>query len=81
MELTSGPSRCFGDPFVPFHAYSGILPTAAAQLPTWTWQAALKRMTAFFHMGPLLSKSYVPDFDYRHALTPTYNLTDDKNMA
>ncbi|KAF5644977.1 uncharacterized protein FTJAE_2601 [Fusarium tjaetaba] len=69
------------DPFVPFHAYSGILPTAAAQLPAWTWQTALKRMTAFFHMGPLLSTSDVPDFDSQRALTPTYNLTDDEKMV
>lgn len=68
------------DPFVPFHAYSSILPTAPAQLPAWTWQVALKRMTAFFHMGPLLSTRDVPEFNDQHALAPTYSLTDDAQM-
>ena len=68
------------DPFVPFHAYTGVLPTCATQLPAWTWQTALKRMTAFFHMGPLLTTTDVPGFSSQHRLTQDYNLTDGSQI-
>lgn len=42
------------DPFSKVHLYSGILPIASLQLPQWSLQEAMQRMTAFFHMGPLL---------------------------
>jgi hypothetical protein len=61
------------DPFVPVHAYSGVLPTQATQLPAWTWQAALKRMTAFFHAGPLLTTTDVPPFEPARELQPNYD--------
>jgi hypothetical protein len=43
------------DPFLPIHAFSGILPTQSLTLPAWTVERALKNMTAFWHVGPLLS--------------------------
>ncbi|MCJ1399330.1 hypothetical protein MMC11_002532 [Xylographa trunciseda] len=48
------------DPFLPVHAYTGILPTAALRLPTWTWESALKKMVTFFHVGPLIVVKDVP---------------------
>ncbi|KAK1777164.1 hypothetical protein QBC45DRAFT_198973 [Copromyces sp. CBS 386.78] len=42
------------DPYTPLHVYSPVLPSAALQLPAWTVQTALKRMEAFFRLGPVL---------------------------
>jgi len=63
------------DPFSPVHLYSGILPVKALRLPSWSLQAAMRRMTAFFRMGPLLvtdgaALRYVAD----KRLTADYNL-------
>ena len=43
------------DPFLPVHAFSGILPTQTLTLPPWTVERALKAMTAFWRAGPLLT--------------------------
>ncbi|KAK2007340.1 hypothetical protein LZ32DRAFT_593960 [Colletotrichum eremochloae] len=51
------------DPFLPVHAYTGILPVGELRLPAWTWQVALDRLSAFFHTGPVLVAKDVPDFD------------------
>ncbi|GAO17330.1 uncharacterized protein UV8b_05560 [Ustilaginoidea virens] len=48
------------DPFSPIHAYSGILPVRELSLPPWTWQGALSKMKAFFHLGPLVLTKDVP---------------------
>jgi hypothetical protein len=48
------------DPFTPIHAYTPILPIKSLQLPSWTIQAACQKMTAFFHLGPMLLTSDVP---------------------
>ncbi|KAK3313355.1 hypothetical protein B0H66DRAFT_629115 [Apodospora peruviana] len=48
------------DPFLPVHGYTGILPTGALKLPTWTWESALKRMVTFFHVGPVVVVGDVP---------------------
>lgn len=48
------------DPYTPLHAYSPMLPITSLKLPPWTVQAAFKRMTAFFRMGPNLLSSDVP---------------------
>lgn len=64
------------DPFVPVHAYTGVLPARPAQLPPWTWQRALRRMTAFFHAGPLLATADVPAFQPGYRLRQDYNLAD-----
>ncbi|KAG6362796.1 hypothetical protein INS49_007890 [Diaporthe citri] len=50
------------DPFSPVHAYSAILPVKELVLPNWTWQSALDKISAFFHIGPVLVTSDVPDF-------------------
>ncbi|KAF8535597.1 hypothetical protein BDD12DRAFT_854690 [Trichophaea hybrida] len=57
------------DPFTPVHAYSSFLPPSALQLPSWTWQEAMKRMMAFFHMGPLTLIDDVPDYNPARKLT------------
>ena len=48
------------DPFLPVHAYSAILPNVALKLPDWTVQDALKKITAFWHIGPLIVPTDVP---------------------
>jgi hypothetical protein len=48
------------DPFLPIHAYSGILPNTALTLPSWTVEAAMAKMTAFWHSGPLVVTRDVP---------------------
>lgn len=49
------------DPFTPVHIFSGAsLPTASLTLPHWTTEAALAKMTAFFHVGPVLLTVDVP---------------------
>lgn len=75
--------RTFGaiiDPFTPVHAYSGILPTQPLTLPPWTWQDALSRMTAFFHMGPLVVTQDVPEYDPNYKLKSDYKLKDAKTV-
>ncbi|KAL0631747.1 hypothetical protein Q9L58_009376 [Maublancomyces gigas] len=55
--------RVFGailDPFTAVHAYSSFLPTVVLQLPPFTWQSAMSKMSAFFHLGPLLVPTAVP---------------------
>ncbi|CZR52728.1 uncharacterized protein PAC_02605 [Phialocephala subalpina] len=48
------------DPYTPLHLYSGILPIKSLQLPGWSLEAAMKNMTAFFTLGPLLITKDVP---------------------
>jgi hypothetical protein len=63
------------DPFVPTTAYSSILPIDNLQLPSWTWEKALKKMTAFFHMGPIIVTEDVQQYyDPKKALSPNYKL-------
>ncbi|KAL5324745.1 hypothetical protein ACEPPN_009293 [Leptodophora sp. 'Broadleaf-Isolate-01'] len=42
------------DPFTSLHFYTAILPIQTLTLPPWTIGSAMKKMTAFFHMGPLV---------------------------
>ncbi|KAI5921817.1 hypothetical protein F4810DRAFT_721983 [Camillea tinctor] len=42
------------DPFTPVNAYSSALPVGTLSLALWTWESSLLKMTAFFHMGPLM---------------------------
>ena len=58
------------DPFTSIHTFSGTLPIASVTLPLWSTEAALKRMTTFFHMGPILLTSDVPPFNKDFLLTP-----------
>ncbi|GIK00102.1 hypothetical protein Aspvir_004117 [Aspergillus viridinutans] len=55
------------DPFTAIHAYSGILPIASLQLPPWSVQLALQRMTTFFSLGPLVITSPSLHDSYRTA--------------
>ncbi|MCJ1240459.1 hypothetical protein MMC14_008462 [Varicellaria rhodocarpa] len=67
-ELT--PFGALIDPFLAVHAYSSILPTAALQLPTWTWESALKKMVTFFHAGPLVVTQDVPPLASKPSAQP-----------
>ncbi|KAG8355742.1 hypothetical protein FVEN_g6432 [Fusarium venenatum] len=65
------------DPFSPIHAYSGILPVRELILPPWTWQAALSKMAAFFHAGPIVLTKDVPsEFKEERELS-----SDDPNIS
>ncbi|TGJ64883.1 hypothetical protein EYR41_008891 [Orbilia oligospora] len=50
------------DPFLPVTAYTSLLPVQSLKLPTWTWESALKKMTGFFHAGPIILDTDIPDF-------------------
>ncbi|KAF3157407.1 hypothetical protein TWF751_002232 [Orbilia oligospora] len=69
------------DPFVPIHAYSSILPIQALTLPPWTWQEAMKNMTGFFHMGPLLVTSDVPVYNPQYKLAADYSWSTAQQSA
>lgn len=63
------------DPFTATHGYTGVLPIQSLLLPSWTWQEAMKRMTGFFHIGPLIVTEDVPQY------SPEFKLTQDYNLA
>lgn len=46
------------DPQAPIHAYTGILPEYAAELPARFIEPALHQMTVYFKLGPLLTLRY-----------------------
>lgn len=55
--------RVFGvlmDPFSSVQVSTGILPTAAIQLSPWVVEAAMRTITAFFRLGPLLVTADLP---------------------
>jgi len=65
-------------PFTPVHASTSTLPVRALQLPPWTWQQAMDKMTAFFHLGPYIIPGDVPPFRWDYKLSPgTYDPSDD----
>ncbi|KPM41414.1 hypothetical protein AK830_g5113 [Neonectria ditissima] len=68
------------DPFTPLHAFTGLLPVAKLQLPAWTWQTALGRMTAFFHAGPLIMTADVPNYNGKYGLGKKYDLAKDQEV-
>ncbi|KAJ9607111.1 hypothetical protein H2200_008183 [Cladophialophora chaetospira] len=58
------------DPYTPIHLYSGILPINSLQLPGWSLQIAMRNMTAFFTVGPILVTTDVPKvYDPNQKLT------------
>ncbi|MCJ1309780.1 hypothetical protein MMC25_003441 [Agyrium rufum] len=62
------------DPFLPIHAYSTILPNQSLQLPSWTVEDALKKITAFWHIGPLIVPFNLPQsYDLTRALDTQAN--------
>lgn len=60
------------DPFLPVHAFSSILPIKQLRLPNWSVEAALKRLTAFWHVGPI-----VTTHDVEKAFSPERRLGGD----
>lgn len=62
------------DPFTPLHGYSSFLPTQPLQLPPWTWHTALCKMTAFFHMGPIMVTEGIPPYNKDYKLESNYDL-------
>ncbi|THC90265.1 hypothetical protein EYZ11_010273 [Aspergillus tanneri] len=66
------------DPFLPITAFSSILPMNKLQLPSWTWQQAMNRMTAFFHLGPTIVTEDVQKYNIpgNKTLDSDYNLRD-----
>lgn len=60
------------DPFLPVHAYSAILPNKSLTLPPYTVERALKRISAFFQTGPLLSSLDVQSYNEAMRLTGSY---------
>ncbi|KAI1163758.1 hypothetical protein F5B18DRAFT_618033 [Nemania serpens] len=70
------------DPFSPVHAYSGILPVKEFILAPWTWQSALSKMKAFFHMGPLIVTKDMPTtFDESRELRSDEPVTEAPPIA
>ena len=51
------------DPFTDLHVITGIVPTLKLRLPGWTIHSALRRMTAFFQMGPILTTAREQPFN------------------
>ncbi|KAK6524175.1 hypothetical protein TWF694_005835 [Orbilia ellipsospora] len=70
-QLVDNVFGCIMDPFLPVNVYTSILPVKPLTLPNWTWESALKTMTAFFHFGPLMVTNDVP------AQPPPPNLSGD----
>ncbi|KAH8702290.1 hypothetical protein BGW36DRAFT_372532 [Talaromyces proteolyticus] len=68
------------DPFAPVNAYSSVLPNEKLSLPPWTWESALKSMTAFFHFGPLVVTDDVAGFDADKQLEYDYKLSDERQQ-
>lgn len=69
------------DPFTPVNAYSSIFPVEPLSLAPWTWESALKQMTAFFHFGPLVVEEDVPPFIPGTELQRDYNLEKDTQQG
>ncbi|XP_014550945.1 hypothetical protein COCVIDRAFT_31440 [Bipolaris victoriae FI3] len=64
------------DPFLALHLYSSLLPITSLTLPPWTWQQAMHKMTALFHIGPVLVTENVPEYMVDKRLgSENYNLT------
>jgi hypothetical protein len=60
------------DPFLPVHAYTAILPNQPLQLPHFVVEKALRKMTAFWRIGPILIPGDVADFDPARPLQADY---------
>lgn len=48
------------DPYSSVHASTGILPIKAIQLSPWVVEAAMRKITTFFRLGPLLVTNDLP---------------------
>ncbi|KAE8381123.1 hypothetical protein BDV26DRAFT_289826 [Aspergillus bertholletiae] len=65
------------DPFLPITTFSSILPMNNLQLPPWTWQQAMRKMTAFFHLGPMMVTTDVEKYRDSKPLPPDYQLNSE----
>ncbi|KAK3336423.1 hypothetical protein B0T19DRAFT_38548 [Cercophora scortea] len=61
------------DPFCPINVYSGILPPKPLRMLPWVWQEAFRKMTAFFHLGPLVMTHEVPPYSAESKLTDRWD--------
>jgi hypothetical protein len=59
------------NPFTPVQVYTSFLPIQPIELPSWTWQSAMAKMTAFFRLGSFVMPTDVPAFDKQYELTPS----------
>jgi hypothetical protein len=65
------------DPYLAVHGYSGILPMTGLQLPAWPMEAAMKKMSAFFKVGPFVLANDVPSaYDSKFAIPDGVDLKD-----
>jgi hypothetical protein len=62
------------DPFTAIHGYSTCQPIKELRLPHWALEQSLGRITAFFHMGPVVIPCDAPPYDPKHKLGS--NLTE-----
>lgn len=77
-KLVENVFGCIMDPFVPVNIYTSILPVQPLTLPNWTWESALKTMTAFFHFGPLMVTDDVASYSPPN---PTAEATDESTTS
>ena len=68
------------DPFHPISCFTSILPKRSLRLPPWTSEEALKKMTSFFHAGPIIIEQDVPKFEASKELRPLYPLDLARNQ-
>lgn len=59
------------DPFSAVHGYTGIQPIRPLRLPAWAVHNAMRKMTAFFQVGPIILPVAEPNFDPSRTLDPT----------
>lgn len=76
LELSPPSLRNDHRPLLPNHRIQQHPTDPELQLPSWTWGQGLQRMTAFFHMGPL-----VVTHDVKAYLDPAQRLEQDYDLA
>jgi hypothetical protein len=64
------------DPFTAIHGYTTCQPVKELQLPHWSLEQALGRITAFFHMGPIIMPSDAPGYDRNRKLASGSDWTE-----
>ncbi|OTA63075.1 hypothetical protein K449DRAFT_443531 [Hypoxylon sp. EC38] len=73
---------CIIDPFLPITAYSSILPINNLRLSNWMWEKALQKMTAFFHLGPIVITNDVEKYRREgKVLSGDYNLGNEQEYT
>ncbi|KAF8806759.1 hypothetical protein BYT27DRAFT_7166923 [Phlegmacium glaucopus] len=64
------------DPFTVVHAYTSFQPVQVLRLPEWALEQSLKKITAFFHLGPIIMPHDVPLYDARRRLASGSSLNN-----